>query len=143
MLDGRRGHGKRKPMPRLTTILLLTLAAAAPTAAVLASSPTQAAARSVKPPALSPSAQRGAAFAQARCAGCHGATRNSGSPNPESPPFEAIVNKPGLTRATLRIFLRDSHNYPEAMNFTIDRRQIGDLAEYMLTLKSRNYRPGI
>jgi len=129
-------------MPRVT-VLLLALAAAAPAAAVLASSPTRAAARPAKPSALSPSAQRGAAFAQAHCAGCHGVTRNAGSPNPESPPFEAVVNTRGLTRTTLRTFLRDSHNYPEAMNFTIDRRQIGDLAEYMLTLKRPGYRPGI
>jgi hypothetical protein len=43
----------------------------------------------------------------------------------------------------LRAFLRDSHNYPAAMNFTIDRQAIGDLAAYMLTLQSPDYRPGI
>jgi mono/diheme cytochrome c family protein len=125
------------------TALLLALAALAPAAALFASTPTPTARSAAKQPTLSLSAQRGAAFAQARCAGCHGVTRNAGSPNPESPPFEDIVNKPGLTRTTLRVFLRDSHNYPAAMNFTIERRQIGDLADYMLTLKSRSYRPGI
>lgn len=130
-----------KPMRRLTA-LLLTLAAGAPAAAVFASAPMRATNSWAQQPKLSSSAQRGAAFAQARCSGCHGVTRNSGSPNPESPPFEDIVNKPGLTGTTLRLFLRDSHNYPAAMNFTIDRRQIGDLADYMLTLKSRNHRPG-
>jgi mono/diheme cytochrome c family protein len=86
---------------------------------------------------------RGLAFATSHCSGCHAITAGQISPNPEAPPWELVVNKPGLTRATLRTFLRDSHNYPEAMNFTIDQRQIGDLAAYMLTLKSARFKPPI
>jgi len=52
-----------------------------------------------------------------------------------------VVNKPGLTLVTLRTFLRDSHNYPDAMNFTVERAQINDLAAYMITLKQPNYHP--
>ena len=140
-MDELRRRGKPWPMPRLTFVAALVLACASSGAAVSATAHSSSGA--AKQRKLPPAAQRGLALAQLRCAGCHGVTRNAGSPNPESPPFEAVANQAGLTRATLRAFLRDSHNYPAAMNFTIDRRQVGDLADYMLTLKSRNYRPGI
>ena len=86
-------------------------------------------------------AQRGLQFVQQHCAACHGLTANSISPNPESPPFEDVANKPGLTSVTLRQFLSDSHNYPAAMNFTVDRARIRDIAAYMLTLRKPHYRP--
>ena len=85
--------------------------------------------------------QRGLAFAQTRCSGCHAVAARHLSPNPEAPPFEAVVNAPGVTRTTLEPWLRDSHNYPEKMNFTIDRRRIGDLAAYLITLQRPDYAP--
>ena len=91
--------------------------------------------------ALAPSPQRGLVFVQQHCASCHGVTANTVSPNPESPPFEDVANKPGLTVITLRQFLSDSHNYPAAMNFTVDRARIRDIAAYMLTLRKPHYRP--
>ena len=94
-------------------------------------------------PRLSPSAQRGLAFAQQRCAACHGVTANAASPNPESPAFEDIANTPGLTRSTLRTYLRDSHNFPDAMNFRVPQRRINDLADYMVTLQRPDYHPAI
>lgn len=106
---------------------------------LLALPATAAAARTHR--ALPPSPQRGLAFVQQHCTACHGVTANSRSPNPESPPFEDVANKPGLTVVTLRQFLSDSHNYPEAMNFTVDRARIRDIAAYMLTLRKPNYRP--
>ena len=68
-------------------------------------------------------------------------TANSISPNPESPPFEDIANWPGVTRTTLRQFLRDSHNYPAAMQFRVEQARIRDLADYVLTLKKTGYQP--
>lgn len=91
----------------------------------------------------SPGAQRGLAFAQTHCAACHGITANSSSPNPEAPAWEDVANRPGTTRTTLRRFLRDSHNYPEAMQFKVEPRHIRDLADYLVTLKRAKYRPGI
>ncbi|MEN9684096.1 MAG: hypothetical protein RLZZ427_1847 [Pseudomonadota bacterium] len=87
--------------------------------------------------------QRGRAFAQAQCTGCHAIEPNGSSPNPEAPPFEAVANTRGLTAETLAQFLRDSHNYPGQMDFTIDRAKIDDLAAYMVTLKRADYRPAI
>lgn len=86
---------------------------------------------------------RGLAFARAHCAGCHAVTEGRTSPNPESPPFEAIVNTPGLTAATLKPWLRDSHNFPGMMSFAIEADQIDDLAAYMLTLQRSDYSPPI
>tara|TARA_R110000824_G_scaffold33567_14_gene107516 strand:- start:509 stop:910 length:402 start_codon:yes stop_codon:yes gene_type:complete len=88
-------------------------------------------------------AVEGLAFAQARCAGCHNVTDGQVSPNPNAPPFEAIANTRGLTDNTLKAWLRDSHNYPGQMDFEIDARRIDELAAYMLTLKSPDYRPPI
>ena len=60
------------------------------------------------------------------------------SPHPEAPPFESVVNTPGLTITTLKAWLRNSHNFPEIMNFDVDLGQIDDLAAYMLTLRERD-----
>ena len=97
------------------------------------------------PPAASSQdtpAGRGLAFAQARCAACHAVSTGLSSV-PEAPTFESIANTAGLSRETLRPWLRDSHNFPEAMKFTIAPEQVDDLAAYILTLKSPTYRPPI
>jgi len=86
-------------------------------------------------------ARRGLAFADQRCAACHAVRPNATSPNPEAPPWEDIANRPGVTRATMRVFLRDSHNFPDAMNFRVDARRIRDLADYMLTMRRAGYKP--
>ena len=92
-------------------------------------------------PSLSPRAKRGLAFAEQRCAACHGVTANSSSPNPEAPPWDDIANRTGTTERTLRAFLRDSHNFPAAMQFEVDRRRIADLSAYLMTLQRPGYRP--
>ena len=90
---------------------------------------------------LSRGAQRGLVFAEQRCAACHALRANGSSPNPEAPPWEDIANRAGTTRATMRTFLRDSHNYPAAMNFRVDARRIRDLADYIVTLQRPGYKP--
>jgi len=87
-------------------------------------------------------AARGLAFAQANCAVCH-AVQTGTSPNAEAPAFAQVINTPGLTADTLRPWLRDSHNFPEVMNFAIAPEQIDDLAAYLMTLKDPAYRPPI
>lgn len=86
--------------------------------------------------------KRGMAFAQSHCATCH-AVGSGISPKAEAPSFETIGNTPGLTAETLKPWLRDSHNYPEIMNFAIAPDQIDALAAYMLTLRNPAYRPPI
>ncbi|AYO75865.1 MULTISPECIES: c-type cytochrome [Sphingobium] len=87
-------------------------------------------------------ASRGAAFARAHCAACHGVGEGS-SPRPEAPSFEAVANARGLTLDTLKPWLRDSHNFPEVMKFEIAPGHVDDLAAYILTLQSADYRPPI
>lgn len=87
--------------------------------------------------------ERGRVLAEARCAACHAVTANAASPNPESPGFEDIANRKGLTTATLRQYLRDAHNYPEAMQFRLDRSQVSDLSAYIVALKKTDYKPVI
>lgn len=82
-------------------------------------------------------------FAKAHCAGCHGTTANAASPNPESPSFEAVANQPGLTAGSLHRFLKDSHNFPAVMNFSVGPTQVDDLTAYVLTLRKPGYKPDI
>ncbi len=117
-----------KPLP--ASLFLLTLAACT-TVPKLA------------PIELTEQEARGYAFAKANCTGCHAITVAATSPNPEAPHFQAIANTPGLTRETLRTFLRDSHNYPAAMNFTVEPGQVDDLTAYVLTLRTADYKPEI
>ena len=92
-------------------------------------------------PAQSATAQRGLAFAQAHCASCHGVSAGTVSLHPEAPPFADIANRPGVTQQTLRQFLGDSHNFPEAMNFRVDPASLDDLAAHFVTLRQEGYRP--
>ena len=110
-------------------LILSALAACAPKAPATAT------------PSLS--AQRGLAFAKANCAGCHAVEGSGTSPNAEAPAFAAIANMPDLTGETLRQYLRDSHNYPAAMNFTVEPAEIDDLADYVVTLQRADYKPDI
>ena len=121
--------------------LIVTGCATAPTMQTVGN--INAAAESSELRSDSVEAVEGLAFAQARCAGCHNVTDGQVSPNPNAPPFEAIANTRGLTDNTLKAWLRDSHNYPGQMDFEIDARRIDELAAYMLTLKSPDYRPPI
>lgn len=122
-------------MLRTFVIAMLALAAGA------LSLTDAATARVTRSPAPSTAAARGLAFAEQRCSACHAVAENRTSPNPEAPAFEDIANRPGVTPDTLELFLRDSHNYPEAMNFRVESAQIRDLAEYIATLKKAGYHP--
>lgn len=93
--------------------------------------------------ALTEQEARGYAFAKANCAACHAIMANSTARNPETPPFEDIVNTRGLTARTLETFLRDSHSFPGAMAFEIEPEKVDDLTAYMLTLKRAGYNPSI
>ena len=86
-------------------------------------------------------AARGEALARSTCAGCHAIGPAGTSPNPNAPPFAAVVNREGVTADTLAAFLRDAHNYPREMDFSVHERAVDDLAAYMLTLRDPAYRP--
>jgi mono/diheme cytochrome c family protein len=87
--------------------------------------------------------QPGLAFAKASCSGCHAIDQRNVSPNPNAPPFAAVVNQDGVTGNTLNAWLRNAHNYPDEMKFSLDGHKVDDLVAYMLTLRDPNYRPAI
>lgn len=87
--------------------------------------------------------QENLVFAQSSCGGCHAVEANAASPNPEAPGFANIVNREGLTENTLAEWLRDAHNYPEAMSFTLEESHVRRLAAHMLTLRREGYEPPI
>ncbi|WP_067732791.1 c-type cytochrome [Novosphingobium naphthalenivorans] len=125
----------------LLTALLAALAAGCAAATVPPAETSPSGAYPSATPSSSASAQRGLAFAEQHCAQCHGVTANTLSANPESPPFEDIANRNGLTEETLDQFLIDSHNFPAAMDFTVTAPQAHDLAAWMLTMRKPGYQP--
>jgi mono/diheme cytochrome c family protein len=82
-------------------------------------------------------------FAQGACGDCHAVESPGLSPNPEAPAFADIANREGLNAETLSRWLRDAHNYPEAMDFDLDAPQVEELTAYILTLRDENYEPPI
>jgi mono/diheme cytochrome c family protein len=107
--------------------------------AVAACAPAPTAQGSGQRPAAS--SARGLEFARAHCSRCHAVTAGRSSPNPDAPPFEVVVNAPGLNAGTLNSWLRNAHDFPEIMNFEIDSDRIDDLAAYMLTLQREDFTP--
>jgi mono/diheme cytochrome c family protein len=84
---------------------------------------------------------RAPAFVEAACGGCHAVEPPFLSPNPASPSFAAIANRPGLSERSLADWLSEAHNYPEDMDFTLTRAQIEQIARYMVTLRKAGYVP--
>ncbi|MFM7377250.1 MAG: hypothetical protein ACKO1O_03830 [Erythrobacter sp.] len=84
---------------------------------------------------------RAPAFIEAACGGCHAVEPPFLSPNPASPSFAAIANRPGLSEKSLGDWLADAHNYPEDMDFTLTPTQIDQIAAYMVTLREAGYVP--
>lgn len=82
-------------------------------------------------------------MSEALCSGCHAVKPGEISSNPMSPTFEMIANSPGLTGETLSAYLRDSHNYPELMNFEVAEEDGDVLAAYIITLSSEEFTPPI
>jgi mono/diheme cytochrome c family protein len=93
--------------------------------------------------ALAEKPAKALAFAQAACGGCHAVEANGISPNPDAPPFARIANQEELSVETLSSWLRDAHNYPEEMEFSLERSEVDDLVAYMIKLRKPSYRPSI
>ncbi|MCB2087644.1 MAG: cytochrome c [Sphingomonadaceae bacterium] len=87
--------------------------------------------------------KQGADLADALCSGCHAVKPGEISPNPNSPSFEMVANARGLTQDTLGSFLRNSHNFPERMNFEVAEEDGEALAAYMITLRREDYQQPI
>ena len=81
------------------------------------------------------------AFVEAACGGCHAVEPPFLSPNVNAPSFEAVANRPGVTRSTIQAWLRNAHNYPEQMDFDLTPEKVEEVSNYMITLRRRDYIP--
>lgn len=81
------------------------------------------------------------AFVEAACGGCHATEPPFLSPNQRAPSFESVANRPGVTKATIRAWLINAHNYPEQMDFDLERGQVDQITDYMITLRRDDYVP--
>lgn len=108
----------------------------APTLAATLAALTLAACTTTPAPAPGPPA-----FVEAACGGCHAVEPPFLSPNTRAPSFEAVANRPGVTRATIRAWLIDAHNYPEQMDFDLTRERVDEVTNYMITLRRADYVP--
>lgn len=80
-------------------------------------------------------AYRGARVAQSWCANCHviapfGPSRAGDA----APPFPAIANHPGMTRARLSGWLQNLRPHTQMPKLNLSRRDIDDLIAYILSL---------
>ena len=85
---------------------------------------------------------RGLKFARGRCADCHSVETADASPRPSAPSFVDVANERGGDRAALEAWLRQPHDFPDAMYFEIPAENITDLAAYMAALQSEDDAPG-
>lgn len=116
----------------------------APTIFALTLAATLAACQSAAPSPAPKSATTAAPIpniVQGVCGDCHGVEPPFLSPNPEAAGFDAIANRAGLTRGTLADWLLDAHNYPELMEFELSREEAREVADYMATLQTKDYKP--
>lgn len=77
----------------------------------------------------------GLRLAEARCSGCHAVTPGQVSPDSDAPPFASIAQRSGLTHSSASNWLRESHSFPDRMNFYLEYDQAEQLATYLLTLR--------
>jgi mono/diheme cytochrome c family protein len=97
----------------------------------------------VPPPRVPPApalAAQGQSRAEALCGGCHAVGRDGASTHPNAPPFHAVINQVDLRTETVSAWLRDAHNYPSEMRFSLSESEVEALVAYMLTLRDPNYR---
>lgn len=79
-------------------------------------------------------ARQGLAFAREACAACHAVERRqSSSPNPQAPSFEAIASMRSTTGMALSAFLQTSH--PTMPNLILETDEIANVVAYILSLK--------
>ena len=71
----------------------------------------------------------GEKIAKRWCASCHVVSADQKKGNTQAPPFSEIADKPGLTSASIALFLLRPHPPMPDMNLT--RNEAGDLAAYI------------
>jgi mono/diheme cytochrome c family protein len=77
---------------------------------------------------------------ETNCAACHDVAGLDQSPYGAAPSFTDIANQQAMTRASLIRFLKDAHNYPDIMDVELNEAEAEAVADYILTLRSDEYR---
>ena len=87
-----------------------------------------------------PDPERGKTLAESLCANCHLVNSTQQHANVDVPSFREIANKQAQTEGAImgRIVL-PSHPMPE---IPLTKREIADLAAYIMTLRDPGERPG-
>jgi len=84
-------------------------------------------------PGARETAARGHALAEAWCSSCHAVDRFAIPIEHRAPAFVAVAAQPSTTALSIRVFLQTSH---EPMpNFIMKKRDIDDIAAYILSLR--------
>ncbi len=71
----------------------------------------------------------GGTLAKRWCASCHVVSADQKRGNTQAPPFSEIARKPGLTAASIALFLLRPH--PPMPDMSLTRNEAGDLAAYI------------
>jgi mono/diheme cytochrome c family protein len=82
-------------------------------------------------------ASRGFAYASETCSSCHAiARRDSRSPRSAAPSFQALADRPDMSRIGLAVLMQTSHQ--EMPDLIVGSQEIADLWAYMSTLRSED-----
>lgn len=79
--------------------------------------------------------ERGLAFVEAQCSGCHAVHPGLEPPNPQAPSFVAVANDMGFTPDTLRAFFLDGHDDPFAMTIELEEDEAEIVTAYIMSLR--------
>ena len=77
--------------------------------------------------------QQGGELAKRWCATCHVVAADQARGSTQAPPFSEISKKPGLTAASIALFLLRPH--PPMPDMNLSREEAGDLAAYIVSQK--------
>lgn len=79
--------------------------------------------------------ERGLAFVDSQCSGCHAVRPGVEPPNTQAPSFVAVANDMRFSQDTLREFFRDGHDTPAAMSIQLEEDEAEMAAAYIMSLK--------
>jgi mono/diheme cytochrome c family protein len=84
-------------------------------------------------PVAAADAYQGGVLAKHWCASCHVVSADQKRGSTQAPPFSEIAKKPGLTAASIALFLLRPH--PPMPDMHLSRVEAGDLAAYIESQK--------
>lgn len=85
--------------------------------------------------AQGPQVQRGQAFAQAQCAGCHAVGRSGESPLRSAPPFRTLHIRYPVENLAESLAEGIMTAHPAMPQFRLEAGEIGDFLAYLKTLE--------